>query len=162
MQQSARAQKRRIADRVVRREGKQGTAVPKSGGKRVANVGFPGGGKAQPVTPASRGGGLVQALRGCLGLSQVEMARLMYVSPRTLQRLERGESPLIDGDAARYHELKSLVEELSQLIGAKDLAGWIKLPLADLKDRSVFETLAAGDSGRIWRMIYYLESGTPG
>ena len=86
----------------------------------------------------------------------------MYMSPRTLQRIECGESPLVDGNAARYHELTSLADELGDLIGAGDLAGWIKLPLDDLKDRSVFETLAAGDSGRIWRMIYYLESGTPG
>ena len=111
---------------------------------------------------SARGGSLVLALRTRLGLSQEEMARLMYVSPRTLQRLERGESPLSGGDAARYHELRNLVDELTELIGTNDLADWIKMPLPDLKDRSAFETLAAGDSGKIWRMIYYLESGTPG
>jgi len=44
----------------------------------------------------------VLALRVRLGLSQDEMARLMYVSSRTLQRLECGESPLSGGDAASH------------------------------------------------------------
>ena len=157
-----RAQKRRAPKAAAKTTlGRKGV-VRKASAVAAAPVRSAGRAGARRAAPEARGGVLVRKLRERLGLSQGEMARLMYVSSRTLQRLERGESALSGGDSARYHELRSLVDELTELIGAKDLAGWVKMPLADLGDRSVFETLAAGGSGKIWRMVYHLESGTPG
>ncbi|MBX7246562.1 MAG: helix-turn-helix domain-containing protein [Candidatus Sumerlaeaceae bacterium] len=104
----------------------------------------------------------VLELRQKLGLSQGEMASLMHLSARTLQRLESGETRLEDGELARYRELKNLADELLDVIPGTKLKSWLKEPLEEFGDRSTFEALVAGEIGKVWRMIYYLQSGTPG
>ena len=100
-------------------------------------------------------------LRQKLGLSQGEMASLMHLSARTLQRLESGETRLEDGELARYRELKNLADELLYVIPSSKLKSWLKETLEEFGDRSTFEALVAGEIGKVWRMICYLHSVTP-
>ena len=142
----------------------KGRATARKSQTPAAGVAFisPPAGATRPKLPAApNGADLVRNLRATLGVTQGDMARLMRVSLRTLQRLETGTSRLEGGDFARHRELKSLADALTDVIPAKDLKEWIQIPLEELGDRSTYDALAAGDSGKVWRMIYQLQSGTP-
>jgi len=59
-------------------------------------------------------------------------------------------------------EISRLQQALSGVLDAGFIGEWLKTPNPAFADLKPLEVIERGEVDRIWRMIYELESGTPG
>ncbi|HUS90753.1 MAG TPA: hypothetical protein VM389_13930 [Phycisphaerae bacterium] len=100
-------------------------------------------------------------LREQYGVPRRLFARLMSVSERTLADLEAGKAPS-EPIARRLTEMARLHRELGQVIRADTIAEWLQRPSEAFDGLKPIEVVERGQTDRIWRMIFDLESGVPG
>jgi transcriptional regulator with XRE-family HTH domain len=99
-------------------------------------------------------------IRRELGVTRKDFARLTGYSERSIAAWEGGEAPSSKG-LQRLNEVKRLRDALANVIKPEHIADWLKTPNDAFHGLKPLEVIERGEADRIWKMIYYLESGTP-
>jgi len=111
--------------------------------------------KATPGRTAAR----PAPVRAEFGLTRKTFARLSGLSERTLATWERGGEV---GEAARRSltATERLLRELAGVIRKPALPAWLDTPNSGFGGLKPVEVVERGEADRVWRMIYFLGSGT--
>src|SRR5438105_10601268 len=105
-------------------------------------------------------GELLSHLRQELGLTRVDFARLVGLSERSVANWEAG-ADLKESSLRTIIEIGRLYAKLGQSFASADqLASWLKTPNKAFGGSQPLQVIERGEIDRIWRMIYFLESGT--
>ncbi len=107
-------------------------------------------------------GGRMLRTRKRLGVNRDVFARLIPVSVRTLASIESGEAAPSESVSRALKQLERVIASLSGVIAADALGEWIQKPNSAFHGLKPLEVIERGEIDKIWRMIYFLESGTPG
>jgi hypothetical protein len=87
------------------------------------------------------------------------LARLSGLSERTLATWEAG-GAVSDGARRALTVTERLLRELAAVIRKPALAGWLDTPNPGFQGLKPVEVIERGEADRVWRMIYFLGSGT--
>jgi DNA-binding transcriptional regulator YiaG len=111
-------------------------------------------------TPAARDLA-VQEFCDSYSLTHDTFTRLTGFSARTVAHWARGRKP--NGSSARrLTELNRLFGTLDKLIAKDTIGPWLKEPNPAFDGSTPLQVVERGESDKVWRMIYELESGEPG
>lgn len=110
---------------------------------------------------ASAAGNDVTNLRTELGLSRKVFSRLSHFSERAIANWESG-GPLSPNVRKQIEELKRLQRALAGIMDPGHVGEWLQQPNAAFDGFKPLEVIERGHTDRLWRMIYQLESGSPG
>ena len=106
-------------------------------------------------------GELLSRLRHEMGLNRADFARLVGLSERSVATWEGG-ADLKESSLRTIIEIGRLYAKLSQSFASPEqLATWLKTPNKAFDGSQPLQVIERGESDRIWRMIYFLESGSP-
>ena len=101
-------------------------------------------------------------LRSDFGLSQGLIVRLSGYSPRAIANWEAG-ARATEPAARKFTELQRLFEAIAALTrNPQEVAHWMQEPNSAFDGSTPLQVVERGESDRLWRMIYHLESGEPG
>lgn len=99
-------------------------------------------------------------IRHELGVTRRDFARLTGYSERSIASWEGGEEPSAKG-LQSLNEAKRLRDALAEVMQPDSIADWLTTPNDAFRGLKPLEVIERGEADRIWRMIYYLESGEP-
>lgn len=102
----------------------------------------------------------VKQLRLLLKMPRPIFARLMGCSERALANWETGR-PIQDIYKSRLNELRKLHDELAEVTGPESIGAWFTAPNEEFGGMKPIELIERGEMFRIWRMVFFLKSGTP-
>lgn len=112
------------------------------------------------------------ALRGTPSAGLVEMAEKFGLRQETLSRMTGFSLRAVAGWASGKRpsapvqraltEMDRLLDALARLMEPKDVGGWLKEPNPALEGSTPVQVIERGQIDRIWRMLYFVESGEPG
>ena len=100
----------------------------------------------------------VAALRAKTGLPRKTFARLTGFSERAIADWERGKA-ISEPGLRRMREIERLQERLAEVVRADCLPEWLDTPNSAFEGLKPLEIIERGQIDRLWRMIFYLESG---
>ena len=101
-------------------------------------------------------------LRSSLSLPRRTFARLVGRTERAIADWESGKKVPQDISLQRIKELQRLTEALQEFIPEDSLGTWLSTPNKAFGDQKPIEVIERGEIDRLWRMIYEVNSGTPG
>ncbi len=104
---------------------------------------------------------LVGDVRGALGLSRRLFGRLTGYSERAIAGWEAGRE-LAEASRQRMLETRRLERALAGVMKPSRIAAWLEEPNRAFRGLKPLEVIERGEVDRIWRMLFDLESGTPG
>lgn len=93
-------------------------------------------------------------------LRQDMLPRLTGFSTRAVANWAQGQAPSPPA-AKKLLELRRLFEALCRLVEAKAIGSWLMQPNPAFDGSTPLQVIERGESDRLWRMIYELESGQP-
>lgn len=99
-------------------------------------------------------------IRHELGVTRRDFARMTGYSERSIAAWEGGDEPSSKG-LLRLNEIKRLKDALADVMKSEYVADWLKTPNDAFHGLKPMEVIERGETDRIWKMIYYLESGEP-
>jgi transcriptional regulator with XRE-family HTH domain len=102
----------------------------------------------------------VKQLRLLLKMPRPIFARLMGCSERALANWETGR-PIQDIYKSRLNELRKLHDELAEVTEPESIGAWFTAPNEEFGGMKPIELIERGEMFRIWRMVFFLKSGTP-
>lgn len=102
----------------------------------------------------------VREIRTSFGLTRNVFSRLSHFSERAIAEWETGQA-LSSQSRQRMTELKRLQEALATVVHADYVGQWLQAPNQAFGGLKPLEVIERGETDRIWRMIYLLESGVP-
>jgi transcriptional regulator with XRE-family HTH domain len=106
-------------------------------------------------------GELLSRLRQELGLNRADFARMVGLSERSVATWEGGVD-LKESSLRRIVEIGRLYTKLRQSFASPEqLSTWLKTPNNAFGGSQPLQVIERGEIDRIWRMIYFLESGSP-
>jgi transcriptional regulator with XRE-family HTH domain len=106
-------------------------------------------------------GDLLARLRQEMGLNRVDFARMVGLSERSVANWEAG-TELKESSLRTIVEVGRLYAKLRQSFASPEqLATWLKTPNQAFGGSQPLQVIERGEIDRIWRMIYFLESGSP-
>ncbi|HEB71377.1 MAG TPA: hypothetical protein ENI77_02005 [Nitrospirae bacterium] len=100
-------------------------------------------------------------LRKEIAVPRKIFSRLLSVSERSLADLERSKRPPSEAVQRKLNELSRLVTELHKTIAPGFLQEWFMKPNSAFGDLKPIDVIERGEIDRIWRMIYFIRSGSP-
>lgn len=95
------------------------------------------------------------------GLRQEMVSRLTGFSLRAVAGWSKGKIPSTPVRRALI-EMDRLLDSLSRLMNPKDVGRWLREPNSALEGSTPVQVIERGQTDRIWRLLYFLESGEPG
>ncbi len=95
------------------------------------------------------------------GLRQETLSRMTGFSLRAVAGWSSGKTPSAPVKRALV-EMDRLLDQLSRLMKPKDVGRWLKEPNPALDGSTPVQVIERGQTDRIWRLLYFLESGEPG
>jgi hypothetical protein len=101
---------------------------------------------------------LVAVLRSQLGLPRKTFSRLTGFSERVIADWEGGKAMSQPG-LRRVLEIERLREMLSRVIKPDAIAPWLETPNKAFDGLKPLEVIERGEIDRLWKMLFYLESG---
>lgn len=101
----------------------------------------------------------LKQIRESIGLTQPELARLLGLSTRWVAMQEA--SPADALRDRKVAEIVRLLEALAQVVQPKSIRVWLDQPNPAFDGFKPVEVIERGEIDRLWRMIFYLESGVP-
>ncbi len=105
---------------------------------------------------------ILGSLRSDYGLTQGLIVRLSGYSPRAIANWEAG-SKATEPAARKFTELERLFSAIASLTqNPREVAHWMQEPNAAFDGSTPLQVIERGETDRLWRMIYSLESGEPG
>lgn len=106
-------------------------------------------------------GELLSSLRHEMGLNRADFARTVGLSERSVAAWEGG-ADLKESSLRTIVEIGRLYAKLRQSFASPEqLAAWLKTPNKAFGGSQPLQVIERGEIDRIWRMIYFLESGSP-
>jgi DNA-binding transcriptional regulator YiaG len=106
------------------------------------------------VQPGQDWGKRLRATRQALDLDQPGFGHLVGCSTRSLVEYEKGVVPK-GAVLVRFIELVNLIEFLGTVISEESqVAAWLSSKIPDLGNRTPLELFAAGDSAKIYALVY--------
>jgi len=98
-------------------------------------------------------------LRADFGLSRKTLSRMTGLSERTVASWESG-SKLNEANARALTTAERLLKALAEVVRKDAIAPWLDTPNDAFGGLKPVEVLERGESDRLWRMIYFLGSGS--
>jgi DNA-binding transcriptional regulator YiaG len=98
-------------------------------------------------------------LRDEYGLTRKTLARMTGLSERTLATWEGG-GKLNEAGQRSLTSVKRLLDALAEVIRKEAIADWLEKPNEGFGGLKPLEVVERGEADRLWRMIYFLGSGT--
>lgn len=95
------------------------------------------------------------------GLRQETLSRMTGFSLRAVAGWSSGKPPSPPVKRALV-EMDRLLDGLSRLMKPTDVGRWLKEPNPALEGSTPVQVIERGQADRIWRLLYFLESGEPG
>lgn len=106
-------------------------------------------------------GEMLAGLRHEMGLNRADFARMVGLSERSVATWETG-ADLKESSLRTIVEIGRLYAKLRQsFASAEQLATWLKTPNKAFGGSQPLQVIERGEIDRVWRMIYFLESGSP-
>ena len=103
----------------------------------------------------------LQEIAEKFGLRQETLSRLTGFSLRAVAGWASGKKPSAPVQRA-LTEMDRLLDNLSRLMEPKQVGKWLKEPNAAFDGSTPVQVIERGQIDRIWRMLYFVESGEPG
>ncbi|MGA2619691.1 MAG: hypothetical protein ABSF26_18930 [Thermoguttaceae bacterium] len=100
----------------------------------------------------------VREIRSSLGVSRKIFSRLIGFSERSIADWESGRR-LAPGSQARMREIMRLHRALAKVMDPSFVGTWLEAPSDAFDGLKPLEVIERGEMDRIWRMIFFLESG---
>lgn len=100
-------------------------------------------------------------VRDSLDATQQQFSAISGISVRKLSAIERGEQRPNPDDIRRFNELRRLREELAHVVAPSVIGDWIRMPNQYLGGHSPAHLIEAGESDRLWRLIWQLQDNIP-
>lgn len=132
-------------------------AAPRTNSKSVVNETGALYGGAFKTTPAPE----LQEIAEKFGLRQEVVSRMTGFSLRAVAGWANGDKPSAPVRRA-LTEMDRLLDGLARLMKPKEVGKWLKEPNAAFDGSSPVQVIERGQIDRIWRMLYFVESGEPG
>mgnify|MGYP001139900095 CR=1 FL=1 len=95
------------------------------------------------------------------GLRQETLSRMTGFSLRAVAGWSNGKTPSTPVRRALV-EMDRLLDGLGRLMKPKDVGRWLKEPNPAFDGSTPVQVIERGQTDRIWRLLYFLESGEPG
>lgn len=103
----------------------------------------------------------VREITGRFGVRQETLSRMTGFSPRAVAEWARGKEPSAPARKV-ITEMDRLLDALARLMQPKEVGQWLKQPNPAFDGSTPVQVIERGQLDRIWRMLYYAESGEPG
>ncbi len=94
-------------------------------------------------------------------VTQDTFTRLAGFSSRAVANWAQGQKPSASTER-RLTELNRIFQALEKLVAKESIGPWLKEPNPAFDGSTPLQVIERGETDRIWRMIYELESGEPG
>ena len=114
----------------------------------------------QAAFPGAAGGISVKTLASRYGISYDTLTRMTGFSLRAVSNWSQGTKPS-SSTARRLTEIKRLFAALEQLVLPEAIGPWLKVPNSAFDGSTPLQVIERGETDRVWRMVYELESGEP-
>ncbi len=116
--------------------------------------------KSYAIQQGVKSGFPIKEFCGLYHLLRSDLKPLTGYSIRALDKWAAGDNP---STAAKKQlkELDRLFKSLSELMESKEIGPWLKEPNTAFSGSTPMQVIERGESDRIWRMIYHLETGEP-
>ena len=120
------------------------------------------GRKATVVAPpaARTTGSGIAELREAAGLNRKDLARLLSFSERAISEWEAGK-PLSEPARRKIAEIQRFLSALAKLVDRDAIPDWLETPNDAFGGLKPLEVIERGEIDRLWRMMFFLESGVP-
>lgn len=92
---------------------------------------------------------------------QDTLSRMTGFSPRAVAEWAGGKEPSTPAKKV-FTEMDRLLDGLARLMQPKEVGKWLKEPNPAFDGSTPVQVIERGQLDRIWRMLYYAESGEPG
>ena len=102
----------------------------------------------------------VKDLTNRYGVSYDTLTRMTGFSLRAVSNWSQGSKPS-SSTARRLTEIKRLFGALERLVSPEAIGPWLKEPNPAFDGSTPLQVIERGETDRIWRMVYELESGEP-
>jgi DNA-binding transcriptional regulator YiaG len=103
----------------------------------------------------------VREMADRFGVRQDTLSRMSGFSPRAVAEWARGKEPSAPAKKV-FTEMDRLLDALARLMQPKEVGQWLKQPNPAFDGSTPVQVIERGQIDRIWRMLYYAESGEPG
>ncbi|MBA3831614.1 MAG: DUF2384 domain-containing protein [Chthoniobacterales bacterium] len=103
----------------------------------------------------------IEEIADKFGLRQETVSRMTGFSLRAVAGWSNGKPPSTPVRRALV-EMDRLLDSLARLMKPKDVGRWLKEPNSALDGSTPVQVIERGQTDRIWRLLYFLESGEPG
>ncbi len=103
----------------------------------------------------------IEKIANKFGLRQETLSRMTGFSLRAVASWSSGKSPSTPVRRALV-EMDRLLDSLARLMKPKDVGRWLKEPNPAFDGSTPVQVIERGQTDRIWRLLYFLESGEPG
>ena len=103
----------------------------------------------------------VRELAERFGVRQDTISRMTGFSPRAVAEWAGGKEPSTPAKKV-FTEMDRLLDGLARLMQPKEVGQWLKQPNLAFDGSTPVQVIERGQIDRIWRMLYYAESGEPG
>jgi len=107
------------------------------------------------------GGAAVRDITDRFGVRQETLSRMTGFSQRAVAEWARGKEPSAPAKKV-FVEMDRLLDGLARLMQPKEVGRWLKEPNPAFDGSTPVQVIERGQIDRIWRMLYYAESGEPG
>jgi transcriptional regulator with XRE-family HTH domain len=97
-------------------------------------------------------------VRKIAGVTIKDFARLIGFSERAIAEWESGK-PLSEPARRKLAETQRLVAALGKLVEPESIPDWLRTPNDAFGGLKPLEVIERGETDRLWRMLFYLESG---
>ena len=104
---------------------------------------------------------LLRLYRDKFKLAQPLVVRLTGFSPRSVAKWSQGEPPSPKQEMALV-EMDRLLDALGRVMEPAQVGRWLKAPNSAFDGSTPLQVVERGETDRIWRMLFDLESGQPG
>lgn len=94
-------------------------------------------------------------------VTQDAFTRLAGFSPRAVSLWATGRTPSAS-TKRRLSEIGRLFQALRHLVDARQIGPWLRASNPAFEGSTPLQVIERGETDRLWRMIYELQSGQPG
>lgn len=101
----------------------------------------------------------IKMLRQAMHLPRRTFSRLIGFSERAVAAWESGNQAPNELAERRLHELQRLQQGLESVVKLEAIPTWINTPNPAFDGLKPLEVIERGETDRLWRMIYFIESG---
>ena len=118
--------------------------------------------RSRHLAVASPSGTAFEVKRFCrrYQLIRPDLTRLTGYSLRSVDKWAGGETP--SGPARKQlTELTRLFDALCEIMDPESIGQWLKAPNQAFEGSTPLQVIERGETDRIWRMIYLIETGEP-